>query len=90
VPRTGLRRQTAYDLLKALDVSTHPVNMSVLATVLDGLPLEAKADLVQFLGGASLRPGQAEALEAVQKLEGYLALPPFYNGCLDTIKKALT
>jgi hypothetical protein len=33
---------------------------------------------------------KAEALAAVEKLEGYLGLPPFYDGCIPTIKKALT
>lgn len=52
MPTKKLKRETAQALLKALDVDTHPVNLTVLATVLDGLPSEAKADLVQFLGGS--------------------------------------
>lgn len=88
MPRTRLKRETAQALLKALGVDSHPVHLTVLATVLDGLSPEAKADLAQFL----VEPVTAkqDALAAVAKLEGYLGLPPFYDNCLDTIKKALT
>jgi hypothetical protein len=51
MPRTRLKRETAQALLTALGVDSHPVHLTVLATVLDGLSPEAKADLAQFLVG---------------------------------------
>lgn len=87
MPRQRLKRETAQALLKALGVENHPIHLSVLATVLDGLSPEAKADLSQFLADPDTR---REALAAVEQLEGNLALPTFYADCLPAIRKALT
>jgi hypothetical protein len=54
--RGGLKRETAYELARALGQDARlPVVLGVIVTALGGLSREAQADVIQFLNGQALK-----------------------------------